>query len=1006
MSNPIIESSWPLGWSPSSSVQGDPGEPHVLLRMDNLTLDEKGTIRLSKSANPESSELVAVVNSIFAAYVNGQKLRYIYDAAGNLSRNYGGAASQSVYDLSIFTGGTTQRASFLNALGSIFVIAGDELYMDLGAAQYTLGLPAPVAPTLINEVANLIDLSNLDGSGNFTNWTSIATSSFTNTGTTLIWQPVIPGSYRGDVQTVNSSVVDTTNFGGGTGFQDPTDTFQIAFTIDDTSLISWFRVTLFCEDPTQPAGSPDLFFFEFDFSSANSPYGFLYPVTNPPVVNGIVLTSGVQSVIYLQRQFFISQGSPNWATIKATLISVGFNIAATNIPTITLAELGFTAGSVNGTQTYLCVEVNDTGQFVEFSPASAQVSIVSPATKDVKVDRSGAAVNANANGIRFFRTNDTLGQFIEVDRQSGAYGFTPAFFLDNLSDTDALEAAALDPSKVLEFYRTSLPNNIIGMVYYGTRIIYLTPTGFFPSYPLDPGSYDSRFFYELNGSVSEQCLFICKLDVGTMIVSTTKDFYRITGDFSFITTTNPDGSTDTIQNVTVQWLGISDPSISRFFMEVEGTIMYLSATGVRQLSVASSSSINTTLELLFRKENRFGFPQISLLPADQSIVACISSGYRIYWSLPCSDGNNYVFVSTFNIPDPTELRGSSYWRLISDLIPAQNPSCMVREDDGTILIGAGQYVKSLENANTALNLNLLTQYNFGENPTITKIAGSMGVFTNTGGVVLTFQVSGLNIDGGVTNKSFPVNTDYEKLVYLDISSMGECLAFQLSVTGTTAEFSLNYFFIIFVVDLPPVTYYAKMVYTNFGKARSKRISTWPLVVDDLGNPVTLKVSADLQVLDPQTYDPLEEPNTIFWNNTYDIKAVDWQMEVFSPLGMRFYKFMDPEILQLYPMGKLEDQVGPLELDREGIVFSMRLRVENEGTSINYIVWDQDTQLWAGSIVTVPNKDSVYEEVFPKGVISSVLKVTFQSLTVFYRFTLEFKVRITGKETEEKWVMIK
>lgn len=996
----IVELDWPLGWIASSSSQGDPGQPHGLLRMDNLTLDERGTIRLAKSPVAESALLAYIVKSIFAVYNGGRKLRYTYDNGGVMRRNYGAGNSLTLYDLTVFTGGSTSKAAFLNALGAVLMIAGTRKYFDTGAAPTaaipgyaSLDLVQPFAPVLTNLTATAVSLENLDGSSHYTNWTSVVSSAFNNAGATLIFSPVVVGNNRAAVATTYASVVDTTNFGAGTGFDDPTDTFSFVLEIDDASQLFFFKLTLF----SGSASGPDFFWKEWDF--VNPPSTF-YPA--------FVISSGVSTIITFSRSDFSSTGAPNWATIKSALLEVGVNVAES--PTsVTWSALKLISGNINGDQTYVVAEVLDTGQFVMSSVQSTEVTVSAPALKDIQIDRSAHAVAVNANQIRYYRNNISLGQFFEVKRQTGNLGFTPAPFTDTLSDADAVAEATIDPTKVLQFYRTGLTSDIIGMIYFGTRIIYLNSVGFYPSLPLDPGSYDSRFLYELAGTSSEQCLFLCKLDVGTFIVATTKDFYRVTGTFGDILTTLSDGSTQTIQDVNIQWLGISDPAISRSFIEVEGTIMYMSATGIRTLSVATSTSINTTLELLFRKESRYGMPYIDLLPADQSEIACVSSGYRIYWSVPFSNGVNGVLVSTFNPPLPSELRGSSYWRFLTDTDASLNPTCIVREDDGNILCGGSNYVKSLEAGADSLPLDLLTQYNFGNELNSGKDARAICLYISTGGNNLTLTLSGINRKGDIITAS-PVTinvADPGSVLRLDLEELlGEpCLAYNINIAGTTNVFSLNYFLIEYE-PRPPIVKRVLFPYSNFGKAVRKKISTLPMVIDDLGSAVTINVRADEIVMDPQTYNPVDEPSTIYWNNTQDITAVDWEIEVLAPNGMEFWKLMPPEILQLFPMGKRIDQLGPFELDREGIVYMFRLRVYNEGATLHYIVYDQDNLLVEQDITTVAGKDTIYEEVLPKGVNAAVCKINLSSDTIFYRFTLEIKVRLTGKETDERWILVK
>lgn len=1092
----IVETGWQQGYIPSSNEKALVGQgSQGLLNMQNLTLDDKGVLRASKSSTLLSAILGYLINSIYAAYINGFKLRYTYDSAGNLRRNYGAGNTVNTYDLTIATGGTTTKAAYLQALGHVFMIAGTKKYKDRQDLQWILGIPKPTAPTVTNNASSTVDLRNLTG-GTMANWTNVESSSFANGGDPIVMSPSA-STNRGITQTVYSSVIDTTNFGGGTGFDTPNDLFSFNFEIDDPNQLQYFKVDLFCADPS--TGVTDEYWAEIDYAgiatntNPNNPYIPAVPFT---------LTPSVTVTITLARSTFQRLGTSStlgWKTIKAARFTVGAFIPTS----YTFGSLKVGSGAVTGQQSYVAVEVNDTGQYIEYSLASSVIT-GRASINFITVDRSGTAVNAQCNGIRFYRNNETLGQYIEVNRQTGARGFTPASFVDSLSDDAALAAATVDSNKVLQFYRTALPDNIVGMIYFSTRVVYLTTSGFFPSYSLDPGTYDSRYFYELTGTQGELCLFIAKLDVGTFIVATTKDFYRVTGTFSLVNVTLSDGTVTVIQDVTIVPLGISDPAINRSFIEVDGGIMYISATGIRTFNNATSTLLNTTLDLLFKQEKRFGQPYINLQSNDLDFIACATSGTRIYWSLPCSDGNNYVFVSTANPPAPSELRGTSYWRLLSEQDLTANPSCMIREDDGTILFGSrsavGSYVKSLESASGVSQIHFRTQLNFGQdfNP---KECGGMRLLINTGNNIFNYIVYGLKEDGSIVQSAGTIQVGGLTMVNVPLTSLGYCLAYAIELTGFSSLFYLSYIIWEIVQVIPPITFYSIVLPTNFDNAGRKVIGVWPFEVDLLGTAATVTYTVDgiptVQTLPPstgiktqfwknftgtagldhqleistvggmrffkfeppkviqempvKTYYAIQPHNnlgntslkkiaafpftvnplgnslnvlvtvdgvalgtqtfnanrieTFNWFNTNDVAGTDWQIEVFAPNGMEFYKFEKPVTLQIFPAGKELDQMGPFDLDQRGLIFGFRIRLYPTSAILNYVVYDGDTQVFTDVLNVTTGKDDAYIVVFPKGIAPSVCRMLFSADAEFYRFSFEVKVRKTGKETEEQWLGI-
>lgn len=985
----IVYDNWPQGWIPSSSDQQDFGTPpQGLLRMDNLTLDEKGSLRLVNRPTALGNA-GSQINSIYGAYMNATKYRYAYTKDGVALRNYGAANSLTVFDKSIGTGGTTNKAGFLTALGHTLILAGAIQVKDKGVVQWPITIPQPAPPVLTNQAAATVNLSNLDGSGNYTNWSNVSTSSFDNSGPQIAATTVAGFC---SFLTVYAAPIDTTNF-GVTGEDTPSDLFTFTFEIDDATVFTSqglaIQIELMCTDPgTGPV--TDEFVATTYYALFPGDTGFAIPA----------LSSGVQYVLAIPRSVFARYGTNpalNWSTIKAAYISIN----TTGPSPFTFSTFSVGSGPLTGEQDYVCVEFNNTGEFVEYSIASSQVSVTA-SVNFVKVDRSGTPCDSQCNGIMTFRNNTTLGQFVAVDIQTGAYGFTPALFIDKLGDIDALTDAATDSSRVLQFYRTQLPINIIGAIYFASRVIYLTTKSFIPSYPLDLGSYDARFTYELNSTNTEQCLFVAALSVGTFIIATTVDFYQVSGTFNLINTVNADGTITSIQDVNVIKLGISDPAISSSFREVEGSILYISATGLRSMSNGISTLLNTALDLLFRNEPRYGFPAVALQGSDQSLTGLTSSGSRIYFAVPFSNGQNAILVSTYNPPDPAELRGSNYWR---PLILAA--TCLYREEDGTVLFGdvAGD-VGSLETSFAgAAAIEVLTQFNFGQHPAEVKNLGSMLLFVNTGGNDLTLTVNGLQENGIVLSVTRTINSATPLILAIDISSLVGAVAYQIQILGTTDTFELNYAIIVTVQEYPALTFYAINIPNNFGKDTLKKLGKWGFVADSPG-AITAKVTADNAVVSSDSA-VAAGISTRFWFNTQDLKAVDWKLEIIAPNGMHFFKFMPPDILQVYPPGRLLDQVGPLDLNLQGIVYQMRIRVETTVSALHYKVLDNDVVVWETDIATTVNTDNTYIEKFPKGVNTSVCRILISATSEFYRFSLEVEVRTTGGDTEpgSKWVQV-
>ena len=282
----------------------------------------------------------------------------------------------------------------------------------------------------------------------------------------------------------------------------------------------------------------------------------------------------------------------------------------------------------------------------------------------------------------------------------------------------------------------------------------------------------------------------------------------------------------------------------------------------------------------------------------------------------------------------------------------------------------------------------------------------MLVYVDTGGLDVSLVINGLQEDGSILSITKTLNANGLKILGLDISALINSVAFQLQITGSVADFNLNYLIILSIEEYPPKTFYAILPPSNFGKDTLKKLSKWGFVLDSLGASVTVKCTADNAVVSSETSSS-NGISTAFWFNTEDLKAVDWKLEVIAPNGMHFFKFMPPDVLQVYPPGRKLDQVGPIDLNLQGIVYGMRIRVETTSVPLSYAVYDNDVEVYSNTITTTPNTDSTYIEKFPKGVNTSVCRILISADAEFYRFSLEVEVRTTGGDVEpgSKWVQI-
>ncbi len=116
--------------------------------------------------------------------------------------------------------------------------------------------------------------------------------------------------------------------------------------------------------------------------------------------------------------------------------------------------------------------------------------------------------------------------------------------------------------------------------------------------------------------------------------------------------------------------------------------------------------------------------------------------------------------------------------------------------------------------------------------------------------------------------------------------------------------------------------------------------------------------------------------------------------------------LKPEDVEIIPVGKLFDQIGPIELPKIGKLLGFRLRLIADASGIlTYTIFTEDTQIGApGTIMTVANKDKIYEVKLPKGINVKILRIELSMATPFHRYYVRLRVNTSGMELEPKWLL--
>lgn len=882
--------SWPAGWTPCESEIN--GNPNGLLRMDNCVLDFNGEVKIIQGTKKVGTTtgggaaFSGAISRMYSRYMGSNKYRYAHDGTSVL-RNYGAGASETVYDKSILTGGSSALCAFGAGFNAVLVCSGTEKILDFGSTQSDADLTAPSAPTVTVNAPLTIDSSVLTA-GVMSAWVSIENgSTFTNSGDYI----EIDGStttFRAISQV--GTTLDTTNFGGSNNDIDD-DTFTINVRVGDTSKLVKVRVEFLLETPeTIPDYTPDVTNYYW--------YEWLAREENASEINSeLSFNSGFRQGVDAWSTLIATRGNFNrvgnddsktWATVKGIrVICVG-----TESMTYVFNDLSWTGGdnTLNGWYEYKQVNVVDHGSFVQQSlpsTASAAVFVQGATTNVDPVDP------APATQVWIYRRGGALDQWYRVKVITGG---THAAFNDELTDADALLL-----NVVLNEYTEVIPDNVVQIeMPFFERALYMTYNAIYISQRNDITRCDSRHIIENCGSTTtaETNMFMAKVSEREIIIGTTADMYSLTGDGSV------DPSTGLL-NFTLSPLGVDKPPVSRAFVVEDNSLFYLASDGWRRMAGSSNTVISQDLEVLYRGEDAHGVYALRKGIADDVFISAAFSNGRLIVSMEHNTAGRILHV--FHVKQ-------KYWSLaytgMTGVAPLALfvPMGLFVEEDGTVLCGedasGGKFIWELftgvgwgnHGAATVIPVNFRTVFDdFGE-PRRRKDTFVIKLLADTGNVQTSLKVYN---DGSATH-SYAVSdatTQFNGItekIYDVTSTVGKKKTFQLEITGSFLTFRF-FGWTVNAELLPEQTQYLRIPATNFGVASRKRVTNFPFVIDTLGTNVTFTPIVDGSSGTTSTVNTSEK-RTHVHNFRADTVGIDFGGTLVGTAPFEFYELALSEVV--------------------------------------------------------------------------------------------------------------
>lgn len=952
----LTRSNWKFGWTPYASEKH--GNPTGFLRMDNLCLDEDGAVVLANS--PSNLETFGYdVHGLYSNNINSTKYRFAALADATVRYSVGGGWS------TLFSGGATDNSAFGSGLGHIIICSGSERKKYDGTTLTDL---TPIRPTAAPEVQEAAKNDFVFYNNNFANLTVITGDNF-----------VGAASPSFDTTEENGTIEcagpwDATIYPVSGAAYQVDDTFWLQLKVTNSLNVKTIRIIFNLDGTYDPLSNY-----------------FSYTWTQDDLVPGTDQWTTLKAVRNAFEKVAVDENK-GWDNVSSFRII----IETTAVTTVTINEngvmfVGSNEAPLTGLYEYMQVNVNNNGSYIAKSLRS-DVSLFVQLIGGRALITPNSPTDPQVNEIWVFRRSaeyykdvQAIGQDILLDQWYRVKVLDSSTglgqFEDGLADIDAIEGGVTyeEGCEGISDWTDQVIRGIAGP--FNGRFLYMGDKDIYISTYLDPGRYRPLQSVRLSGATTERNLWIKKLNEQSCLVGTSEDIYELTGTLSDL----PDGSLD----IRVNALGNEHPPIARCITSDSKQIFYLAADGVRTLG----SKVTSDLDLLFSNTNCHGIAPVQIIGQGYGDYGLGIAYGKLWFSTPLTDGSRRTFVFDFT---------KNYWYNLTD-----GPNMIFLEEDGMLLASySGGSVKTLNTGSDALAITLTTVFDDNGQAANRKDTFNFRQYGESIGNVKTEIAS--DYSGGyiqLVNDTLGDNT-------IDVRSYTLAIRYGFRWTGTVTNFKL-YLFDLSYEPRPEQLTWVRIKYTNYGIAAPKRIRTQPFVIDTLGFNVTVTPEIDLVSHTPSVHNS-SDIDTLYHYYTTDAIGTDWEYEIRAADGGKFelHQWMQPEIIEVLPVPKKFDTIGPTEFNRLGVIFGARIRliVNSPGSSVPVTVpikfYSEEGLIYSTEFV-VPvemlGADEVYEIMrIPKTKYGTICRFTIGPTipeTTFHRYWGEWYVHIESSQED-------
>jgi hypothetical protein len=239
----------------------------------------------------------------------------------------------------------------------------------------------------------------------------------------------------------------------------------------------------------------------------------------------------------------------------------------------------------------------------------------------------------------------------------------------------------------------------------------------------------------------------------------------------------------------------------------------------------------------------------------------------------------------------------------------------------------------------------------------------------------------------------------------DLSSLGDLSNIQFKLNGTAADWTMQELELLWDQHPEPTPFlHFDFIDTGLLTSHKKKVATLAFVINTFGQNVTFTPVVEGVAGTPSTINTSYRA-VVFHQFTAPAFGVRFSgtLQATATYGFEFYGPLQPEVLQVLPIGVRAFQMGPLELFRYGKVAEIQIRMIATTTAVVYTFYSEDVAQKSDSITTVANKDQVYSIPMPKTIGAEVSRIELTSAAIFHVLDARLKAARSGRDTDLEWI---